>query len=316
MARGAHDRRDGPRRRARVHRRPHPLRRAAAVGPDGQPVDRARHHDGPHRQLRLHARAGAVRRPGLPHGPVRGRRGDPEAGAAALRPVRLGDVPGVPRLDAGAPRRQRADPGRSQRGAPLRHGRRRARAGGDRRRGGGDGRRRRGGDGRRRRRRQQQPGAAPARRARRAHPVVLRRRGRDPRVRRGRAPQGRAAPVDQPGHQARGPRRRRPRLPRAPGRPLGRHGLVERLRHGHAERRQRARVHGGRARERPHDLRGRPLPAGRDPLHAQEALRRLRQLGAVGRPVEARSRRQARGAGRPDVAGGASPSSGRRRSSW
>ena len=231
----AHDRRRRPGRRARVHRRAHALRRAAALGPDRESVDRARDHDDPHRQLRVHARARPVRRPGLPDGAVRGRRGDPEAGAAALRPVRLGDVPGVPRLAATAAsastsltqvghsavrrfvmgeaalERAATDDEIAQMVAIVR-----------------------GGDGRGRGGHQQQPGAAPARRARRAHPVVLRRPGRDPRAGRGGAAQGQAPAVDQSGHEARRLERRGPCAARRARRGLGRRRVVERLRHGNA----------------------------------------------------------------------------------
>ena len=99
----ADDRRRRPGRRARVHRRPHALRRAAPLGPDRQPVDGARDHDRADGQLRVHARTSAARRPGLPHGPVRRGGGDAQAGAPAVRPVRLGDLRRVPRL-VGGPR--------------------------------------------------------------------------------------------------------------------------------------------------------------------------------------------------------------------
>ncbi len=55
--RDAHDRRDRSRRRARLRRPAHALRRAAAVGPDREPVADARRHDRVRRQLRVHARA-------------------------------------------------------------------------------------------------------------------------------------------------------------------------------------------------------------------------------------------------------------------
>ena len=58
--------------------------------PTANPSTVARHHDDPHGQLRLHARAGAPRRSGLPHGAVRGRRRDPEGGAADATPRSAG----------------------------------------------------------------------------------------------------------------------------------------------------------------------------------------------------------------------------------
>ena len=71
----------------------------------------------------------------------------PKQALAAVRAVRVGDVPRVPRLVARAHRRERTDPGRAQRGTALRDGRGRARTRGDRRRDRGDGRDLRGGDG-------------------------------------------------------------------------------------------------------------------------------------------------------------------------
>ena len=50
-------RRRRPGGRARLRRPAHALRRAAALGPDGEPVAAARRHHGVRRQLRLHARA-------------------------------------------------------------------------------------------------------------------------------------------------------------------------------------------------------------------------------------------------------------------
>ena len=179
-----------------------------------------------------------------------------------------------------------------------------------------DGRDLRGGDGRGRGGHQQQPGAAPARRARRAHPVVLRRPGRDPRPRRGRAAQGQAPAVDQSRNQARRPERRGPRAARRARRALRRRRVVERLRHGYAERRQRARVHGGGAAARAQDLRSGALPAARDPLHAEEALGDLRQLGGVGRALAPRPVRQARRARRSGVARPPRRVLGRPRASW
>ena len=82
----------------------------------------------------------------------------------------------------------------------------------------------------------------------------------------------------------------------------GRRRLVERLRHGNAERRQRARIHGSGAPTRAQDLRGRAVPATRDALHAEEALGDLRQLGAVGRALAPGPARQARRARRSGVA--------------
>ena len=55
----ADDRRRRPGRRSRVHRCPHPLRRPAHLGPERQPLERARGHDRPDGELRLHARTGA-----------------------------------------------------------------------------------------------------------------------------------------------------------------------------------------------------------------------------------------------------------------
>ena len=92
------------------------------------------------------------------------------------------------------------------------------------------------------------------------------------------------------------------RAAREARRDLGRGRVVERLRHGNAQRRQRARVHGGPAPARHRDLRHCSLPAVGDPIHAQEAVRALRELRALGRVLEARPARQARGVGRSGVA--------------
>ena len=54
----------GLRRRPRLRRPAHALRRPAALGPDREPVERARRHHRDRRQLRLHARAAA--RPATP----------------------------------------------------------------------------------------------------------------------------------------------------------------------------------------------------------------------------------------------------------
>ena len=60
--RDARHRRRRPRGRARLRRHPHALRRAAPVGPAGEPVAAARRHDRDRRQLRVHHRAARSRR--------------------------------------------------------------------------------------------------------------------------------------------------------------------------------------------------------------------------------------------------------------
>ena len=62
--RGGDDRRRRPRRRARLRRPAHALRRAAVLGPGRDAVEPARRHEHDRRQLRLHARA--ARRPTTP----------------------------------------------------------------------------------------------------------------------------------------------------------------------------------------------------------------------------------------------------------
>ena len=79
------------------------------------------------------------------------------------------------------------------------------------------------------------------------------------------AAQGQAPVVDQPRDQARRPERRGPRAARGARRALRRRRVVERLRHGYSERRQRARVHGGRAATRAHDLRSGAAASGPRP---------------------------------------------------
>ena len=131
--------------------------------PAANPSTRARHHDRPHGQLRVHPRSRPTRGSGLPHRAVRGRRRGTESRAADVRTVRLGDVHRLPRL-AGRPHRaERRDPGGPQRGAALRDGRGCARTCRHRRRDLRDGAARRSGARRGRGRRQQQPGATPAR---------------------------------------------------------------------------------------------------------------------------------------------------------
>ena len=117
-------------RHARLRRPPHPLRRAALLGPVRHAVQRARRHDGHRRQLRLHARAA-------------------QGGGRRLHRRMMGKVEGMPlaALENGVPwtwetfgeyldaldgraRRQRRVPRRPLRAAPLRDGR-----GRDRRRG-------------------------------------------------------------------------------------------------------------------------------------------------------------------------------------
>ena len=130
----ARDRRGRPGRRARVHRRAHPLRRPARLGPDRLAVVVARRDHGARRQLRLHAGAGAAagRR-------LAGRHAEPGGGHVARRPARGSALPRrrLRRL-LGALRRARRGQRRrlrgAQRGAALRHGRRRVGAPGDRRR--------------------------------------------------------------------------------------------------------------------------------------------------------------------------------------
>ena len=72
----------GSRGRARLRRPAHALRRAAAVGPDREPVAAARRHDRVRRQLRVHARARPSRRARRLPRPAHGaRRGHPAARA-------------------------------------------------------------------------------------------------------------------------------------------------------------------------------------------------------------------------------------------
>ena len=67
---------DGTRRRTRLRRRPHALRRAGVLGSDAQPVAAARCHDRRRRQLRIHDRAARAERGRVPHEDARPRRGD------------------------------------------------------------------------------------------------------------------------------------------------------------------------------------------------------------------------------------------------
>ncbi len=121
----AHDgRRRRPGRAPRVHRHPHPLRRAGAVGRRLTPVAAARRHDGHRRQLRLLDRAARTRARRLrdaDDGPGRGHaarraRGRPGLGLAVVR--RVARPPRRP-----APGRQRRLPRRPLDGAPARDGR-------------------------------------------------------------------------------------------------------------------------------------------------------------------------------------------------
>ena len=241
----------------------------------------------------------------------------PKQALAAVRPVRLGDASRVPRLD-GRPRRgQRPDPGRPQRGAPLRDGRGRARTGRDRRRDRRDGR-----DLSRRRWTPAPPGSAAARRrtsaastastSRRSSPTA-------PRPARWPRPCGARASAC-----CRSTRRRK------------RDGLSDEDR---ALLVELAEISGAvvswndfgmgtpngdsvlefmeaELAARPRDLRRGAVPAARDALHAEEALGDLRQLRAVGRAVQLDPADKLAALGDPGVAGAPRRVLGRRRSSW
>ena len=197
-------RRHRPHRHAGRRRPPHPLRRAAPLGPGRHPVDQPRRHHRHRRQLRLHprspaARPGRGRLPAADDVPGRGH-APPRAAAGRLE---LGDLRGVPRPARGQDRRQRRLPRGPLRHPPLRHGRRlrgqRGHPRADRRHGG---RAAQGHRGRRPRLVVHQVGQ-PQRRRRPARAEPLGHRGGDARPRhRDRPPRG---------HHPRGHRRRLPR---------------------------------------------------------------------------------------------------------
>ena len=125
--RGHGDRRHRHARRPGLRRPPHPLRRAAVLGPQRQPVPAARRDHGARRQLRLLARAarpGARRLHRAHDGPGRGHAARRAAGRAALG---LDLVRGVARPPRRAHRRERRLPGRPLDAAPAGHGRARRR---------------------------------------------------------------------------------------------------------------------------------------------------------------------------------------------
>ena len=95
--RGRDDRRRRPRRRARLRRPAHALRRAAVLGPGREPVEPARRHEHDRRQLRLHARADRARRRRLPPPDDGEGRGHAAARARDRRAVELAHVRRLPR---------------------------------------------------------------------------------------------------------------------------------------------------------------------------------------------------------------------------
>ena len=91
------DRRHRLRRRPRLRRPAHALRRPAHVGSHREPVERARRHHRDRRQLRLHPRAAARRRRRLPPPHDGEGRGHAPPRARARRRLEVGDVRRVPR---------------------------------------------------------------------------------------------------------------------------------------------------------------------------------------------------------------------------
>ena len=170
-----HRRRRRPGRRAGVRGPAHALRRAAAVGPDGEPVAAARGDDRVRRELRVRPRARGCEQHRLPRAAHGTRRGHPAPRHRGRRAVELARLRRIPRpARDGRHRGQRRIPRGALRAAPPGDGRGRDRQRGHRRPGRRDagaaaGRARRGRDrllqlaGAHAQRRQRRPGAVAVR---------------------------------------------------------------------------------------------------------------------------------------------------------
>ena len=103
---------------ARLRRPAHALRRAAHLGPVGQPVVAARRHHGVRRQLRLHHRAGRRGARAVPHADDGPGRGHAARGARGRAAVGLDQLRRLVRAARRADRRERRLPRRPLGGAP------------------------------------------------------------------------------------------------------------------------------------------------------------------------------------------------------
>ena len=112
------DRRHRARGVPRLRRPPHPLRRAALLGSDGDAQQPPRRHLDRGRQLRLHAGAGVAGQLGLPARHDGAGRGHGQVGARAGRALGLGQLRRLPRPPRRQPGRQRRVHGRALRAAP------------------------------------------------------------------------------------------------------------------------------------------------------------------------------------------------------
>ena len=122
-------RRGRARRRARLHRHPHALRRAGVLGSGAHAVVLPRRHHRGRRQLRLLDRAHATRAPRHHRAHARERRRHERRDARRRHPVGLRDVPRVPRVGRAARHRDELlRVHRPHRAPPVRDGRRGVRA--------------------------------------------------------------------------------------------------------------------------------------------------------------------------------------------